>query len=160
MKKRQRFWLIRFTFTFHFNAGNGNPLQCSRLENPRDGGAWWAAVCGVAQSRTRKQLSSSSSIQAALGKSCPFTIGLFRVAQCTQASSTLWPVSECHLLLWRNRILLTLMPPVLCPFVCFWTQVVSIDFCLITFNIIDGISSVTYDQLNNTFDFLYFVLWN
>ena len=33
--------------------GNGNPLQCSCLENPRDGGAWWAAVCGVAQSRTR-----------------------------------------------------------------------------------------------------------
>ena len=42
--------------------GNGNPLQCSCLENPRDGGAWWAAVYGVAQSRTRlKQLSSSSS---------------------------------------------------------------------------------------------------
>ena len=42
--------------------GNGNPLECSCLENPRDGGAWWAAICGVAQSRTRlKQLSSSSS---------------------------------------------------------------------------------------------------
>ena len=42
--------------------GNGNPLQCSCLENPRDGGAWWAAIYGVAQSRTRlKQLSSSSS---------------------------------------------------------------------------------------------------
>ena len=42
--------------------GNGNPLQCSCLENPRDGGAWWAAVSGVAQSQTRlKQLSSSSS---------------------------------------------------------------------------------------------------
>ena len=41
--------------------GNGNPLQCSCLENPRDGEAWWAAVCGVAQSRTRlKWLSSSS----------------------------------------------------------------------------------------------------
>ena len=33
--------------------GNGTPLQCSCLENPRDGGAWWAAVYGVAQSRTR-----------------------------------------------------------------------------------------------------------
>ena len=33
--------------------GNGNPLQCSCLENPRDTGAWWAAVSGVAQSRTR-----------------------------------------------------------------------------------------------------------
>ena len=43
--------------------GNGNPLQCSCLENPRDGGAWWAAVYGVAQSWTRlKRLSSSSSI--------------------------------------------------------------------------------------------------
>ena len=42
--------------------GNGNPLQCSCLENSRDGGAWWAAVYGVAQSRTRlKRLSSSSS---------------------------------------------------------------------------------------------------
>ena len=42
--------------------GNGHPLQCSCLENPRDGRAWWAAVCGVAQSRTRlKQLRSSSS---------------------------------------------------------------------------------------------------
>ena len=43
---------------FHFSLpcvgeGNGNPLQCSCLENPRDGGAWWAAVYGVAQSRTR-----------------------------------------------------------------------------------------------------------
>ena len=42
--------------------GNGNPLQCSCLENPRDGGAWWAAVYGVTKSRTRlKRLSSSSS---------------------------------------------------------------------------------------------------
>ena len=42
--------------------GNGNPLQCSCLENPRDWGAWWAAVSGVAQSRTQlKRLSSSSS---------------------------------------------------------------------------------------------------
>ena len=52
---------------FHFSLscireGNGSPLQCSCLENPRDGGAWWAAVCGVAQSRTRlKWLGSSSS---------------------------------------------------------------------------------------------------
>ena len=42
--------------------GNGNPLQCSCLENPRDGGAWWAVVSGVSQSWTPwKQLSSSSS---------------------------------------------------------------------------------------------------
>ena len=53
---------------FHFSLscigeGNGNPLQCSCLENPRDGGARLAAVYGVAQNRTRlKRLSSSSSI--------------------------------------------------------------------------------------------------
>ena len=52
---------------FHFSLsctgeGNGNPLQCSCLENPRDGGAWWAAIYGVTQSRTQlKRLSSSSS---------------------------------------------------------------------------------------------------
>ena len=52
---------------FHFSlscigGGNGNPLQCSCLENPRDSGAWWAAIYGVTQSRTRlKWLSSSSS---------------------------------------------------------------------------------------------------
>ena len=40
--------------------GNGNSFQCSCLENPRDGGAWWAALYGVAQSRTRlKRLSNS-----------------------------------------------------------------------------------------------------
>ena len=73
---------------FHFSLscigeGNGNPLQCSCLENPRDGEAWWATVYGVAQSRTRlKRLSSSSSSrsrdraylapQKAL--SCPFSV--------------------------------------------------------------------------------------
>ena len=41
--------------------GNGNPLQCSCLENPRDGGAWWAAVYGVAQSQTRLEWLSRSS---------------------------------------------------------------------------------------------------
>ena len=52
---------------FHFSPsrkgeGNGNPLQCSCLENPRDGRVWWAAIYGVAQSQTRlKRLSSSSS---------------------------------------------------------------------------------------------------
>ena len=51
---------------FHFPLsciveGNGTPLQCSCLENPRDGGAWWAAIYGVAQSRTRlKRLSMRS----------------------------------------------------------------------------------------------------
>ena len=51
---------------FHFSLscigeGNGNPLQCSCLQNPRDRGAWWAAVYGVAQSQTRLKRHSSSS---------------------------------------------------------------------------------------------------
>ena len=54
--------------------GNGNPLQYSCLENPRDGGAWWAAICGVAQSRTQlKQLSSSSSLASQSVISLKFT---------------------------------------------------------------------------------------
>ena len=55
---------------FHFSLscigeGNGNPLQCSCLENPRKGGAGWAAIYGVAQSRTRLKRLSSSSIDIA-----------------------------------------------------------------------------------------------
>ena len=57
--------------------GNGNPLQCSCLENRRDGEAWWAAVSGVAQSRTRlKRLSSSSSsthAQTSIRLSCSYS---------------------------------------------------------------------------------------
>ena len=59
---------------FHFSLScigeeNGNPLQCSCLENPRDGGAWWAAIYGVTQSQTRlKWLSSSSSSNIEISK--------------------------------------------------------------------------------------------
>ena len=57
---------------FHFSLscigeGNGNPLQCSCLENPRDSGAWWAAIYGVAQGQTRlKSLSSSSRYESSI----------------------------------------------------------------------------------------------
>ena len=56
---------LHFPFSLScIGEGNGNPLQCSCLENPRDGGAWWATVYGVAQSRTRlKQLSSSLTVR-------------------------------------------------------------------------------------------------
>ena len=66
---------------FHFSLscigeGNGNPLQCSCLENPRDGGAWWAAIYGVEQSRTRLMplSSSSSSSQFVLNVTCNWKI--------------------------------------------------------------------------------------
>ena len=57
---------------FHFSLacigeGNGNPLQCSCLENPRDGGAWWAVISGVSQSRTRLKRLSSSSMHMRVG---------------------------------------------------------------------------------------------
>ena len=62
-------WELDMTERLHFcfslsciGEGNGNPLQCSCLENPRDGEAWWAAIYGASQSQTRlKWLSSSSS---------------------------------------------------------------------------------------------------
>ena len=53
---------LHFHFSLSCIEGNGNPLQCSCLENPRDGGAWWAAVYGVAQSQTRLKWLSSSSL--------------------------------------------------------------------------------------------------
>ena len=61
-------------FTFMHCTRNDNPLQCSCLENPRDGGAWWAAVYGVTQSQTQlKQLSSSSSYIFFLSSENQFT---------------------------------------------------------------------------------------
>ena len=65
---------------FHFSLscigeGNGNPLQCSCRENPRDRGTWWAAVYGVAQSRTRLKRLSSILLPdlrlSSMGKDCP-----------------------------------------------------------------------------------------
>ena len=78
--------------------GYGNPLQCSCLENPRDGGAWWAAVCGVAQSRTRlKRLSSSSCMQGSEpGTSpprnvlCCYFISMWCLSPPSQRSTILW----------------------------------------------------------------------
>ena len=63
-------YLIKPLLLRRSGEGNGTPLQYSCLENPRDGVAWWAAVYGVAQSRTRlKRLSSSSSSWGDLGSS-------------------------------------------------------------------------------------------
>ena len=56
--RRVRHWATSFSC---IGEGNGNPLLCSCLENPRDGGAWWAAVYGITQNQTwLKRLSSSS----------------------------------------------------------------------------------------------------
>ena len=61
--------LSDFTFTFMHWRRKWHPRQCSCLENPRDGGAWWAAVYGVAQSQTRlRRLSSSNSVACTVRK--------------------------------------------------------------------------------------------
>ena len=65
--------------------GNGNPLQCSCLENPRDRGAWWAAVYGVAQSWTRLKQLSSSSGSSGNGESRAFYYGLILGTPAPQA---------------------------------------------------------------------------
>ena len=60
--------------------GNGNSLQCSCLENPRDGGAWWAAVYGVAQSQTRLKRLSSSSSNSILWEKAPKSLQMVTAA--------------------------------------------------------------------------------
>ena len=77
--------LLHFPFSLSCaGEGNGNPLQCSCLENPRDSGAWWAAVYGVAQSQTRlKRLSSSSIYSSPLVRySCPRSAGVLHALLC------------------------------------------------------------------------------
>ena len=72
-------WL-HFQFSLScIGEGNGNPLWYSCLENPRDGGAWWAAVYGITQSRTRlKWLSSSSSSRFTFSQgTCAISFSLF-----------------------------------------------------------------------------------
>ena len=58
-------WL-HFHFSLSRIEGNGNPLQCSCLENPRDGGAWWAAVYGVAESDTTEATQQQQQHQSAV----------------------------------------------------------------------------------------------
>ena len=98
-------WVTYFHFSLPcIGEGNGNPLQCSCLENPRDGRAWWAAISGVTQSRTwLKQLSSSSSRIMKLGlfdcvvpwchtwpEQCPWSV----VYRLTLASGLNWITEE------------------------------------------------------------------
>ena len=115
---------------FHFSLSctgewNGNPLQCSCLENPRDGGAWWAAVYGVAQSRTRlKRLSSSSSRPIIWflfpHLTCPGTPSWDAQAPLNQDGSQSEGFWEEHASLWPSVI-----PWHLTPKEDFWTCVVS-----------------------------------
>ena len=99
---------------FHFllaglGDGNGNPLQCSCLENPRDGEAWWSAVCGVAQSPTplKRRSSSRSGIVAVqyyinyvqqmcvCAQSCPI---LCDPMDCSPSGSSVHGISQARIL--------------------------------------------------------------
>jgi len=98
-------WRVRHnwvTSLFHFllsciGERNGNPLQCSCLENPRDGGAWWAAIYGVAQSRTwQKRLSSSSIRRKKIWSFVETRMGLETV---TQSEVSQKGKNKCHILM-------------------------------------------------------------
>ena len=84
--------------------GNGTPLQYSCLENPRDGEAWWAAVCGVAQSQTRLKWLSSSSSSSSSSRRLLFIITLFS------------PHLSHNLYMWKVRVSCSLLtvPNILC----------------------------------------------
>ena len=81
--------------------GNGNPLQCSGLENPRDGGAWWAAVSGVAQSRQPTRLSRPwDSPGKNTGVGCHFLLQCMKLnseSEVTQSCPTLSDPMDCSL---------------------------------------------------------------
>ena len=75
---------LHFHFSFScIGEGNGNPLQCSCLENPRDRGAWWATVYGVAQSRTRLKRLSGSTFSLILKPSVHFFLNEISDGICT-----------------------------------------------------------------------------
>ena len=110
---------------FHFSLwcigeGNGNLLQCSCLENPRDGGAWWAAVYSVTQSQTRlKRLSSSSSSNMTKKSTSVFILNqawTWRTSTCCPYPS----LSHCSLLflLPSYSPLLLTYGGLLCPPIC------------------------------------------
>ena len=103
---------------FHFSLscigeGNGNSLQCSCLQNPRDRGAWWAAVYGVPKSRTRlKRLSSSSSrvlnrditslTKAHLVKAMVFPVAMYGCESCIIKKAECRRIDAFELLCWRR----------------------------------------------------------
>ena len=79
----------------YFGEGNGNPLQCSCLENLRDGGAWWPAIYGVAQSRTRlERLSSSSSSSSVFPSLKRKSLSPRLVSGMTLVCDLLWPIDN------------------------------------------------------------------
>ena len=86
--------------------GNGNPLQCSCLKNPRDGGAWWAAIYGVAQSWTRLKWLSNSSSNPSRGSDLALpTAGLVRGTVTELDPMGPFPMSSALAPLWSTQII-------------------------------------------------------
>ena len=105
-------YIIYVHTCIHTGEGNGNPLQCSCLENPRDGGAWWAAVCGAAQSRTRLTRLSSGSIHTCMHLYIPA-----EAAYSTSAPSAL-PLTQTSGFADLLRCSVWLLPSCSCSFLC------------------------------------------
>ena len=96
-------WLHFHSSLSSIGEGHGNPLQCYCLENPRDGGAWWAAVYGVTRSRTQlKRLSSSSSSSQTLSR--------------LQLATVYRSWTATLLLFWNKLVLLTILSFLILPF--------------------------------------------
>ena len=96
---------------FHFSLscigeGNGNPLQCSCLENPRDRGAWWAAIYGVAQRRTQLKRLSSSSRRTFVGKVMSLLLNML-----SRFVITFLPRSKRLLILWVQSPCAVILEP-------------------------------------------------
>ena len=96
---------------FHFplsciGEGNGNPLQCSCLENPRAGGAWWEAIYGVAQSQTRLKRLSSSSRRTFVGKVMCLLLNMLSLLVITFLSR-----SKCLLISWLQSPSAVILEP-------------------------------------------------
>ena len=83
-------------FTSCIGEGNGNPLQCSCLENPRDGEAWWAAVSGVAQSRTQLKRFSSRRLKE-VSQLC---LTLCDPIDCSPPDSSIHRIVQARILEW------------------------------------------------------------
>ena len=129
---------------------NGNPLQCSCLENPRDGGAWWAAVYGVAQSWTRlKWLSSSSKIFLYSSSAYSYHFLIFSASVRSMSLFVLY----CPLLLFLSFIL---------PFFAWNVPLVSLVFLKrsLVFPILLFSSMSLHCPLRKAFLSLFAILWD
>ena len=129
-------WL-QFPFSLScIGEGNGNPLQCCCLENPRDGGAWWAAVYGVAQGRIRPKRLGSSSTRVSLMQLPQFNRS--HSAHLTCPISGWVPSAPPQALRFPKATAYVLLP---CSLVCSPPRLLRHPFCWQTFSILPALCS-------------------